>query len=176
MERFMELYETVYRDMYRLAYYYMGNGEDAEDAVQDAALSACEHFGALKKEESFRPWIFRILVNHCRKNLRKRVRKEVVLEDPQEAYEPGPGSRTEVLELLGTLSEEERLIVTLAVFGGYKGQEIAHMLNRNYSTVRTKYRRALKKLEQELTGKEGVTSGSKSARSAGRKGKEELQE
>ena len=42
MERFMELYETVYRDMYRLAYYYMGNGEDAEDAVQDAALSACE--------------------------------------------------------------------------------------------------------------------------------------
>ena len=52
----------------------------------------------------------------------------------------------------------------------------AHMLNRNYSTVRTKYRRALKKLEQELTGKEGVTSGRKSARSAGRKGKEELQE
>ena len=72
MERFMELYETVYRDMYRLAYYYMGNGEDAEDAVQDAALSACEHFGALKKEESFRPWIFRILVNRCRSGCGKR--------------------------------------------------------------------------------------------------------
>ena len=36
MERFMELYQTVYRDLYRLAYYYMGNPEDAEDAVQDA--------------------------------------------------------------------------------------------------------------------------------------------
>lgn len=175
MERFMELYETVYRDMYRLAYYYMGNGEDAEDAVQDAALSACEHFKALKKEESFRPWIFRILVNHCRKNLRKRGQREVALEDPQDAYEPGLSSRTEVLELLGTLSEEERLIVTLTVFGGYRGREIAHMLKRNYSTVRTKYRRALKKLEQELTGSGVMPSGRGSTRPGGRKGKEDAQ-
>ena len=38
MEHFMELYQTVYADLYRLAYYYMGN---AQDAVQDAALAAC---------------------------------------------------------------------------------------------------------------------------------------
>lgn len=71
MERFMELYQTVYRDLYRLAYYYMGNPEDAEDAVQDTALSAYEHFGSLKKEASFRFWIFRILVNCCKKSLKK---------------------------------------------------------------------------------------------------------
>lgn len=42
MERFMELYQTVYKDLYRLAYYYMGNAQDVEDVVQDATLSACQ--------------------------------------------------------------------------------------------------------------------------------------
>lgn len=174
MERFMELYETVYRDLYRLACYYMGNKEDAKDAVQDAALSAYEHFGTLKKEESFRPWIFRILVNRCRKNLRKRGQSERIQEEPRAAYGPEPGSRTEILELLGILSEEERLIVALTVFGGYKGQEIARMLNRNYSTVRTKYRRALRKLEQELVEKQGMSVGRKNRQAADQKRKGEL--
>jgi len=80
MERFLELYQTVYGDLYRLAYYYMGNGEDAEDAVQDTVLTAYEHFGSLKKEESFRFWIFRILVNRCKKNLKKRARREIPAE------------------------------------------------------------------------------------------------
>ena len=102
MERFMELYQTVYRDLYRLAYYYMGNAQDAEDAVQDAVLSAYEHFHQLKKETSFRSWIFCILVNHCKKSLKKRNRKEFFIEDPQEissAKSSGLESQTEVLEL-----------------------------------------------------------------------------
>lgn len=157
MERFMELYQTVYGDLYRLAYYYMGNGEDAEDAVQDTVLTAYEHFGSLKKEESFRFWIFRILVNRCKKNLKKRARREIPAEEPdlaQEADGTDPAMQTEILELLGTLSGEERLIVVMTVFGGYKGEEIARILHRKHSTVRTKYRRALKKLGQELEREE----------------------
>ena len=153
MERFMELYQTVYRDLYRLAYYYMGNPEDAEDAVQDTALSAYEHFGSLKKEASFRFWIFRILVNCCKKSLKKRGRRELPMEEPQEVQEADGGclmTQAETLEFLKILSEEERLIVVLTVFGGYKGDEIAGLLRRNHSTIRSKYRRALKKLEQEL--------------------------
>lgn len=150
MERFMELYQTVYRDLYRLAYYYMGNAQDAEDAVQDAVLSAYEHFHQLKKETSFRSWIFCILVNHCKKSLKKRNRKEFFIEDPQEissAKSSGLESQTEVLELLKTLEAEERLIVILTVFEGYKSLEIAQMLHRNHSTIRSKYRRALQKLK-----------------------------
>ena len=59
----MELYQAVYQDLYRLAYYYLGNAADAEDAVQEAALSAYENFRKLKNQEAFRPWIFKILVN-----------------------------------------------------------------------------------------------------------------
>ena len=54
MDRFMELYETVYKDMYRLAYYYLGNPQDAEDAVSEAVLKAYEKFDTLRREEAFR--------------------------------------------------------------------------------------------------------------------------
>ncbi|MCI8599156.1 MAG: RNA polymerase sigma factor [Lachnospiraceae bacterium] len=150
MERFMELYQTIYKDLYRLAYYYLGNVADAEDVVQDAALAAYENFGKLKKEESFRPWIFKILIHSCRKFLRRNRRLEQTGEYSEASYEPELSSQTQMRDLLGMLSEEERLIVTLTVFGGYKGEEIARILNKNHSTIRSKYRRALKKLELEV--------------------------
>ena len=155
MKRFLELYETVYKDMYRLACYYLGNTADAEDAVHDAALLACENFGKLRSEESFRAWIFKILVNRCRSFQRKDKRREALPEGRETGYEPSMSSKTEMQELLLGLSEEERMIVVLSVFGGYKGKEIAHILGRNHSTIRSKYRRALKKLEQEITGETG---------------------
>lgn len=154
MERFMELYETVYRDLYRLAYYYLGNPEDAEDAVSESVLKAYEKFDSLRRTEAFRAWIFQILINQCKSQLRKQ--KKMNLEELKEepAYEPELGAGDAVMELLSSLSEEERQIVILAVFGGYKGAEIAQMLHRQHSTIRSKYRRALKKLEQKLRTEE----------------------
>ena len=164
MEEFRRLYETVYQDLYRLAYYYLGNAVDAEDAVQDTALAAWKGFGSLKKKEAFRAWILQILVNTCRRALRKKTAAGygVLSPDPAaelDAQRAGAAKenlteRLELLELLSGLDEEERLIVLLTVFGGYKGEEIAKILNRRHSTVRSRYRRALKKLERKLQEKE----------------------
>ena len=164
MEEFRRLYETVYQDLYRLAYYYLGNAADAEDAVQDTALAAWRGFGSLKKKEAFRAWILQILVNTFRRALRKKTAAGygVLSPDPAaelDAQRAGASKenlteRLELLELLSGLDEEERLIVLLTVFGGYKGEEIAKILNRGHSTVRSRYRRALKKLERKLQEKE----------------------
>lgn len=164
MEEFRRLYETVYQDLYRLAYYYLGNAADAEDAVQDTALAAWKGFGSLKKKEAFRAWILQILVNTCRRALRKKTAAGYGVLSPDPAAEldaqraraakENLTERLELLELLSGLDEEERLIVLLTVFGGYKGEEIAKILNRGHSTVRSRYRRALKKLERKLQEKE----------------------
>lgn len=150
MEQFLELYETIYKDLYRLAYYYLGNTQDAEDVVGETVLKAYEKFASLRKKESFKSWIFKILVNQCRTFLRKRA-----ATDPRELiYEPALETDLEtgiiVRDLLAVLSEEERRIVVLSVFGGYKGAEIAQLLHIKHGTVRTKYRRALKKMERYL--------------------------
>ena len=169
MEEFRRLYETVYQDLYRLAYYYLGDAADAEDAVQETALAAWKHFNGLRKKESFRAWIFQILVNVCRKMQRERARRRTFSSELRKDEEPGTGmernpnlaERLELLELLAGLDEEERVIVLLTVFGGYKREGIARILRSRHSTVRSRYRRALKKLEGELRGKtEGREEGS----------------
>ena len=63
MERFLVLYESVYKDLYRLAYFYLGNTQDAEDVVGETVLRAYEKFSTLRNEAAFRSWIFKILVN-----------------------------------------------------------------------------------------------------------------
>ena len=60
---FAQMYETVYKDLYRFALCMMRNPQDAEDAVSDAVVAAYENIGKLKKEDSFKSWIFTILSN-----------------------------------------------------------------------------------------------------------------
>ena len=148
MERFMVLYESVYQDLYRFAYYYLGNPQDAEDVVSETVLKAYEKFSTLRNEVSFRSWIFKILVNQANDYLKKHRmnRTNELVDEP--FYHPELSDALITKELLSTLSEEERRIVTLAVFGGYKGEEIAGMIGQRHSTIRSKYRRALKKLEK----------------------------
>ena len=148
MERFIVLYESVYQDLYRFAYYYLGNPQDAEDVVSETVLKAYEKFSTLRNEASFRPWIFKILVNQANDYLKKHRmnRTNELVDEP--FYHPELSDALISKEMLSTLSEEERRIVTLAVFGGYKGEEIAGMIGQRHSTIRSKYRRALKKLEK----------------------------
>lgn len=150
MEQFWELYEQVYKDMYRLAYYYLGNAQDAEDAVGETVLKAYEKFASLRKKESFKSWIFKILVNQCMTFLRKKAARGTseLMEEP--SIELALEDSMAAEDLLSVLSGEERQIVALSVFGGYKGEEIAQLLHIKHSTVRTKYRRALKKMERYL--------------------------
>ena len=150
MEQFWELYELVYKDMYRLAYYYLGNAQDAEDVVGETVIKAYQKFGSLRKKEAFKSWIFAVLVNQCKTFLRKKTVKGTteLVEEP--SFEPSMEDNTVVKDLLSVLSEEEKQIVVLSVFGGYKGEEIARVLHIKHGTVRTKYRRALKKMERYL--------------------------
>ena len=150
MEQFLELYEPVYKDMYRLAYCYLGNAQDAEDVVGETVLKAYEKFASLRKKEAFKSWIFTILVNQCMTFLRKKTIKGTseLIEEP--SFESNMEDKAVAEELLSVLSEEERQIVVLSVFGGYKGEEIAKILHIKHGTVRTKYRRALKKMERYL--------------------------
>lgn len=154
MEQFMVLYESVYQDLYRLAYYYMGNPQDAEDVVGETVLKAYEKFSTLRSETSFRPWIFKILINQCNSYLKKHRMNKTMEIVGEPFYHPELSDAMVTKEMLSVLSEEERKIVALAVFGGYKGEEIAAIMHQKHSTIRSKYRRALKKLEKTILVRE----------------------
>ena len=71
IKAFSQLYARIYKDLYKFALYMTRHTQDAEDAVSEAVLSAYENLSNLRKEDSFRSWMFTILNNCCKKMLRR---------------------------------------------------------------------------------------------------------
>lgn len=143
---FAQMYEAVYRDLYRFALCMMKNVHDAEDSVSDAVISAYENIGKLREAEAFKNWIFTILANICKKKLLKMAREQNAVEEGPEVY-PDYGLSLDIRQAFSILSQEEQTIIGLSVFGGYNSKEIGGMLELNPNTVRSKRKRALEKME-----------------------------
>lgn len=148
---FAELYEEIYKDLYRFALYTLGNTEDAKDAVSEAVMDGFQEIGSLRKEEAFWGWIFRILSAKCRRKLKEYVRKTEELSENLEAKGKDMTESLDVRRAFFCLEEEERMILSMHLFGGYRTREIGEILNMNHNTVRSREKRALEKLEKMLS-------------------------
>ena len=85
-EAFGILYETVYEDMYRFAWYTLRNPEDAKDVVAETVADAFETIGNLRDTSAFRGWIFKILSNKCKRKLKEYTKKTYVYEARSEEH------------------------------------------------------------------------------------------
>ena len=153
-EAFGQLYEAHARDMYRYALYALGSETLAQDAVQQAALSAWRNIRALRDPERFRPWLLRILCNTCKRQLRRKyaARETDSLEERFQdlpAQDAPLGRALELRQALAALPAGEREILLLSVLGGYDSREIGLALGLPAGTVRSKLSRALSKLRKE---------------------------
>lgn len=158
---FSLLYEMVYTDLYRMALYTLGNSQDAEDIVSETVLDAYVQLNSLRDETAFRRWIFHILGNKCKHKI-----KEYMRERGQRSQEPAEAlqlqsekastemeniiDRQDIAHAFASLEPDERLIVTMVVYGGYNSREIAELLHKNRNTIRSKYRRSLEKMQKLL--------------------------
>lgn len=151
-ESFAVLYGEIYENMYRFALYTLRNTADAEDAVSEAVTDAYLNIRKLRTEEAFRSWIFRILSNKCKDKLREYSKKQVPFDEQisEQLGEEGPENAAMVRHTYFELEDDERLIVGMHLFCGYKSREIAAALHMNENTVRSKESRALKKMETKL--------------------------
>jgi RNA polymerase sigma-70 factor (ECF subfamily) len=62
---FNELYHKFKDDIYRLAFYYLQNKEDAEDTLQEIFVTVYRNAAAFKSQSQFSTWLYRIAVNKC---------------------------------------------------------------------------------------------------------------
>lgn len=147
---FSKMYESIYKDLYRFAFYMMKHAQDAEDVVSESVISAYENIRKLKKEEAFKSWMFTILANKCKKKLIHLSGKELPLEYYEAKTEQDMEISMDIKRAFLVLTDEERLIVALSVFGGYTSNEIGNMQKINANTVRSKRKRALEKMSYVL--------------------------
>lgn len=142
--------KRIERLMYRVAWSYLGNNQDVEDAVQDAIVKAWEKRDSLRRQEQFKPWLTRILVNQCKNVLRKRRKWSFFpLEEDTASVEP-PEDGATVHEALQKLKPEQRIVMTLYYVDGYTIQEIADTLSIPLGTIKTRLHSARKQLKQIL--------------------------
>lgn len=148
-EAFSEIYTQIYKDMYRYAYYVLESAQDAEDVVSDTVMDAYRTIGKLKDDSLFCNWIFKILSNKCKKKRKQYLNKTVPL-DVNMKIEEDYDIRHDITYAFSGLDEQERTVVSMAVFAGYKSREIGEYLNLNPATVRSKLSRALGKMQEKL--------------------------
>ena len=150
-EAFKILYEDLYKDMYRIAYYKLQNKEDAEAVVSEAVFDMYKGISKLKDLSAYRAWAMRILSVKCSIKLKEycQNRTEDIEEmDLQSGFDVEKDSvlRADIMHALDILSDEEKTIVLCSAVAGMSSEEICKVTNLKSGTIRSKLSRALEKL------------------------------
>src|SRR6185437_10406410 len=93
-ERFAELVGRHQRRAVRIAFHYLRDSADSDEAVQDAFIKAYTHLGTFREELPFEVWFTRILINGCLDRLKARRRRERWMT----AMPEGPGGERDFAE------------------------------------------------------------------------------
>ena len=151
----VERYAGVAR---RVARAVLGNPEDADDAAQDAMLSALVKLEQYDRRRPFGPWLLRIVANAATDRRRRRtVRRAEPLDPGFVAGGPRPDTTAErralaerLREALAELPERRRMAVVLFDVEGYSHGEIAEILGIPEGTVRSEVFHARRRLRTLL--------------------------
>ena len=112
-ERYTELVSRHQRRAARIAYHYLRDSAEADEAVQDAFVKAYQHLGSFREELPFDVWFTRILINGCLDRIKARTRRERWLL-PMSGK---PGSRTGAGAAADTAAPERDLTERVAAGG-----------------------------------------------------------
>lgn len=156
--------------VFNVAYRFLGNRQDAEDAAQEAFVRAFRALDTFDSERPFAPWIKRIAANHCLNRLEAaKIRPyipEVDLAPPGETvmtldkwahHTPNPEQTLLAQEQAGTvraaivdLPPRYRMAIELRHFQGLNYEEMARVMERPLSSVKSDLFRARKMLAKKL--------------------------
>ena len=144
--------EQIKTRLYRTAFLYLGSENMALDAVDESIYRGLLSLKKLRQPEYFETWITRILINECKKELRRRKREQpldTIPETAEEMFDSLP-----LKEALSRLPQELKEIIILRYFTGFTLAETARSLEIPQGTVVTRQRRALSLLKLELSEEE----------------------
>jgi RNA polymerase sigma-70 factor (ECF subfamily) len=164
-EALAEVWTNYQSRFYRKAFRQLGSREDAEDALQDALLSALKGIGWFRGESNLSTWLYSIVINSARGIMRQRLRHDVLSLDEQcwdENYtwadllvDCGPRqdeiyASTELSEtfdlLLQRLPAAQREVCSMRARDGLSLKEISERLRIPEGTVKARFSRGRAKL------------------------------
>ncbi|MCR6546941.1 RNA polymerase sigma factor [Dehalobacterium formicoaceticum] len=151
-----EMYQRNVNRVYKLCYIYLKNAVDAEDAVQSVFLKLLQSNVYFNDYEHEKAWFITTTKNYCKDILkswwkRQRVDFETL---PDIASQDKDKQEKEIIAKLLALPEKYRVVLHLYYLEDYSVKEIAKILGRNESTIRSQLQRGREKLKIDLGGKD----------------------
>lgn len=166
---FEALISSYQKKVYNVAYRMLGNTDDASEIAQEVFIKIFRSIRQFKGEAAFSTWVYKIAVNMCLDELRRRKKSKVVYIDEAVRLEdgdvekqipgelPGPEEMAEKNELrkivekaIGLLDEKHRCVIVLRDIQGMSYEEIARILGCPPGTVKSRINRARAALKDIL--------------------------
>jgi RNA polymerase sigma-70 factor (ECF subfamily) len=172
-ELFSQIVTRQQRRASRIAWHYLRDAADADEAVQDAFIKAYTHIGSFQRNLSFEVWFTRILINGCLDRQKARSRRSRWLtpvadagrrdlEAIEHASRPSDRSpedallarewRSHLTNAVSKLPGRQRLVFMLCHYNDHSTRDVAEMIGLNESTVRVHLFRAIRKLRAAMEG------------------------
>ena len=170
---FAQIVSRQQRRASRIAWHYLRDAADADEAVQDAFVKAYTHIASFQRNLSFEVWLTRILINGCLDRQKARMRRSRWLfpvsdagrrdqDTIEHATRPGARSpedlllarewRENLVAAVRRLPGRQRLVFMLCHYADHSTREVAAMTGLNESTVRVHLFRAIRKLRTSMEG------------------------
>lgn len=156
-EAHYRVYKLYARSMYNVSYRITGSEADAEDALQDAFISAFSNLDSYRAEATFGAWLKRIVVNKSINILKKRRPEWLPENEAEEVAEQDDAlpyreelTVERVKQAIEELPDGYRSVLSLYLLEGYDHQEIAGILGITASTSKSQLNRAKGKLRESL--------------------------
>jgi RNA polymerase sigma-70 factor, ECF subfamily len=160
---FAEVYAAHNQPIYYLCLRMLGDPQKAEDAAHDVFLRAYRHLQTFRGESSWRTWLYRIAINHCR-NLQQTWHERHVFSNADDAvWETAPAPAESPLRVIETkelghriqktldcLTPEYRLILLLVADEELSYEQVGTLTNQTADAVRGKLHRARKAFAQHF--------------------------
>jgi RNA polymerase sigma-70 factor, ECF subfamily len=170
-DRFGDLVALHQRRASRIAFHYLRDAADADEAVQDAFVKVFTHIGSYRDTWPFEVWFTRILINGCLDHRKARARRDrwfvggeasgadaarlsaarTAAPDPERAL-LAQERRSRVAAAVGRLDGRQRTVFMLCHYGDCTPREVSVMTGLKETTVRVHMFRAVRRLRTLLGG------------------------
>lgn len=138
------------REFYGLSYVYMGNEQDAADALQDMVVILYSRIGTLRKDEAFYSWAKQILVRCCLSKLREKKKWRSIPPGSEEAVWEAREEGLDLLAAVHRLPPAQRDVILLFYYRDMSFATIGEILACPEGTVKSRLHQGLKKLRRRL--------------------------
>lgn len=150
------LFQEYQQDIFRMAYIYVKNSEDALDIVQEVAYRAFKKKDTLKETKYLKTWLIKITINCSLDWLRSKNKLSTEALDldyyrnSSEENDIDIPLTISLQDILNDLDETEKTVILLKYYQQYTFQEISLFMSLPISTVKTNVYRALRKLKKSI--------------------------